>query len=251
MLVPTVVVLVLGVVLIAAGLATSAAGIAAVCLGTLVVVGVASDLRRVRSRRRTGAWIAHAGIGMAVIAIAGAAWTTSTTRELRPGDVLEVGGYQLEYREVERERDASRMLTRAVFEVRRGDAELGTLRAGRDFHPASGEVSNEVGIRHDLLRLHDLFVTVDRLTEDGEARVQAFVNPLVPLLWLSGLVLALGALLAGWPERSRTLQAPPADRNGDERVPSELDAVHELRNRAAAPRELLSSVRGAPRRPGP
>jgi cytochrome c-type biogenesis protein CcmF len=251
MLAPTLLVLVLGAVLVAAGLASSAAGIAAVCLGALVVAGIASDLRRVRSRRRVGAWIAHAGVGLAVIAIAGSAWTTSTTRELRAGDVLRIGGYELTYQQVERERDASRMHTRAVFEVRRGGDELGTLRAGRDFHPASGEVSNEVGIRHDWLRMHDLFVTVDRLPEDGEARVQAFVNPLVPLLWLAGLVLALGALLAGWPERSRPLQVPPADRNGGERVPSELDAVHELRNRTAAPRELLSSVRGAPRRSGP
>jgi cytochrome c-type biogenesis protein CcmF len=251
MLVPTLLMLALGVALVAAGLSSSPAGLAAVCLGALVIFGVATDLRRTRKRRRVGAWIAHAGIGLAVIAIAGGAWTTTTTRSLHPGETMRVGAYRLDYRTVERERDAARMHTRAVFTVSRRGDRLGTLRAGRDFHPASGEVSNEVGIRHDWLRSEDLFVTVDRLTEDGVVRAKAFVNPLVPLLWLAGIVLALGALIAAWPERVHTLRASDIDRNRPERVPSELDAVHELRNRTAAPRELLSSVRGAPRRPGP
>lgn len=144
------------------------------------------------------------------------------------------------------------MHTRAVFTVWRGDDRLGTLRAGRDFYPASAQVSNEVGIRRDWLRAQDLFVTVDRLTEDGVVRAKVLVNPLVPLLWFAGILLAVGAALAGWPERASVLRATDLDdRNTHERVPSDLDAVHELRNRAAAPRELLSSMRGAPRRPGP
>ncbi|MCW2920325.1 MAG: cytochrome biosis protein [Thermoleophilia bacterium] len=255
--------LALGTVLIAAGLGSSPAGVAACCLGMLVIAGVVGDVRRslhgrrishpeqsavartryvlARNRRRFGAWIAHAGIALVVIAIAGGAWVDETNRELHAGDVLEVGAYQLTYREVERERTGERMRTRAVFEVRRGDTDLGVLRAGRDFHPASGEVSNEVGIRPDWLRMQDLFVNVDRLTEDGVVRAQAFVNPLVPLLWLAGVLTALGGVIAAWPDRrSRS----GSDRNLGSGVEAEQDAVHELRNGVAAPRELLSGVRG-------
>jgi cytochrome c-type biogenesis protein CcmF len=223
--------LAVGTVLIAADLGSSPAGVAACCLGALVIAGVLRDLRRslqlrreghpdqprlarvrhvlVRNRRRWGGWIAHAGIALVVVAVAGGAWVQTTTRELRAGDDVRIGGYELTFREVERERTGARMRTRAVFEVRRGDADLGILRAGRDFHPASGEVSNEVGIRHDLLRMHDLFINADRLTEDGVVRAQVFVNPLVPLLWLAGLLTALGAVIAAWPERTRG----GADRN--------------------------------------
>jgi cytochrome c-type biogenesis protein CcmF len=262
--------LALGAVLIATGVADHPAGIAAVSLGVLVLAGVVADLVRalrshrlahdhehhlrsvravlVRRRRRWGAWLAHAGIALVVIAVAGTAWTTSRTRELHTGEGVRVGSYELTYRSVERERAGAAMRTRVVFDVRRHGDDLGKLRAGRDFHPASGEVSNEVGIRHDWLRAQDLFVTVDRLTEDGVVRAKFLVNPLVPLLWIAGLVTVLGALLAALPDdRSRAR----GDRNPRSGVEAPQDAVHELRNGTAAPRELLSGLRGAPRRPSP
>ncbi len=263
--------LVLGAVLIAFGLGTSVAGVAACCLGMLTVAGVVADFRRslrsrreahpdharwarvrhvlVRNRRRWGGWIAHAGIALLVVAVAGSAWVEQRTAELRSGEVVRVGGYELEYRELERDRSGARMRTRATFDVRRESGEeLGALRAGRDFHPASGEVSNEVGIRPDLWRMHDLFVNVDRLTEDGVVRVQVFVNPLVPLLWLAGVLVALGGLIAAWPERDGGRGAGRDRRSG---VEAEQDAVHELRNGAAAPGELLSGVRGSTVGPTP
>ena len=267
MVAPLIASLALGIVLIAAGLASSAAGIAACCLGMLVVAGVVTDLRRslllrreahpeharwarvrhvlVRNRRRWGGWLAHAGIALVVVAIAGSAWVEERTVELRAGDQVRVGGYELTYRDVQRERSGARMRTRATFAVRHGDADLGSLRAGRDFHPASGEVSNEVGIRHDFLRMHDLFVNVDRLTEDGVVRAQIFVNPLVPLLWLAGLLTALGGIVAAWPERRGT------DRNPATGVEAEQDAMHELRNGTPAPGELLPGVRGSAVGPTP
>ena len=52
----------------------------------------------VRNRRRWGGWLAHAGIALVVIAIAGTAWTQTTTRDLHRGDVVRIGGYELTYR---------------------------------------------------------------------------------------------------------------------------------------------------------
>lgn len=261
MLVPLGASLVLGIALIVAGLGSSPAGIAAFCLGMLVIAGLVADFRRalvqrhaafpehtrssrmrhvlVRNRRRWGAWIAHAGIALVVVAIAGGAWSNQESAQLRTGEQLRVGDYTLTYTSLERARSGAAMQTRASFTVTRNGRSLTTMRAGRDFHPASGEVSNEVAIRHDLLRMHDLFITVDRLTEDGVVSVQAFVNPLVPLLWLAGLLTALGAVIAGWPER----RARPVDTNGRSGVEPDHDAVHELRNGAAATGELLSGVR--------
>src|SRR5690606_31290589 len=135
----------------------------------------------------------------------------------------------LTYVDVSRDRDGARMRTRARFEVQRGDRALRDLHAGRDFHPASGEISNEVGIRHDLVHMHDLFVTVARLTEEGVVRLQAFINPLVPLLWIAGLLTALGAVIAALPDR-RSGSGKNADTNADMRVEASADAVHELRN---------------------
>ncbi|MEO6866683.1 MAG: cytochrome c-type biogenesis CcmF C-terminal domain-containing protein, partial [Gaiellales bacterium] len=268
MMLPITASLVLGIVLIAFGLGSSPSGIAAASLGMLVIAGVIADfvralrLRHVavpeqsrggrllhvlrRNRRRWGAWTAHAGIALLVVAIAGSAWTVSSTAELRVGETATVGDYKLTYVDVSRDRSGARMRTRARFEVRRDDRRLADLYAGRDFHPASGEVSNEVGIRHDLPRMHDLFVTVDRLTEDGVVRLQLFINPLVPLLWIAGLLTALGAVIAALPDPRSKKNAEPSDTNGDRRVEPDPDAVHELRNGAATPGELLSGVRRTP-----
>ena len=42
---------------------------------------------------------------------------------------------------------------------------------------------------------------VDRLDEGGTAHLKLLVNPLVSLLWLAGLLLAAGGILAAWPSR--------------------------------------------------
>jgi cytochrome c-type biogenesis protein CcmF len=228
MIVPLACALTIAVVLTAFGLGGSPLGVLAIALGVLVVAGVCADFVRavrarraqqdgarmwsslvhvlVRMRRRWGAWLAHAGIALVVVAVAGASWNQLETVTLTRGESITVGGYTLTYAEVERARTGERMRMRAEFDVTRGEQSLGTLRAGRDFHPASGEVSNEVGIRHDWLRLHDLFVNVEQLTETGDVTVAVHVNPLVPLLWIAGLMTALGGLIAAWPTRAPRVQ---------------------------------------------
>jgi cytochrome c-type biogenesis protein CcmF len=198
-----------------------------------------------------GAWLAHAGFGLVVIAIAGAAWTHTATRELKRGDQVRIDGYTLTFTDVTRKRAPTAMQTRAIFDVQRGGRDLGQMRSGRDFYPASGELSNEVAIRHNWRLAHDLFISIDRITEDGVVTAKIFVNPLVPLLWLGGIVIVLGALLAALPGPARMFSRGRTDSNGGSRVGVDPDALHELRNGAAAPGELLSGVRGTARRPEP
>jgi cytochrome c biogenesis factor len=94
-------------------------------------------------------------------------------------------------------------MTRAHFDLTRGDHHSGELAAGRNFYPVSGEVSNEVGIRHDVRSGGDLFVIVDRLTEDGSVDVKVLVNPLVNLVWISALLMVAGGILASGTRQRR------------------------------------------------
>lgn len=224
--VPLLVSMTAGVMLIALGYGTSVAGVAAVSFGVFVILGLCSELahavraRRsaaegmamttatrgvlVANRRRYGGYLAHAGIGLLVIAVAGSSgFDSSTSGRLERGERLQHAGWTVEYVGVERQRTANAMQTRGRFEVWRGDGNRTTLEAGRNFYPASGEVSNEVGIRHDLLRASDLMIIVDRLTEDGTARIKLVANPLVNLLWAAGVLVAAGGLVAAWPGRGR------------------------------------------------
>jgi cytochrome c-type biogenesis protein CcmF len=89
---------------------------------------------------------------------------------------------------------------RAVVGVERGGRDLGTVEAGKNAYTAEQQVSNEVGIRSDLLTGEDLFVIAEQVNPDGTVYLRVFVKPLVNLIWLAGLVFLLGSLIALWPD---------------------------------------------------
>ena len=77
---------------------------------------------------------------------------------------------------------------------------LGTVEAGKNAYTAERQVSNEVGIRSDLVTGEDLFVIAEQVNADGSVYLRAFVKPLVNLIWLAGFVFVLGALITLWPD---------------------------------------------------
>src|SRR4029450_3348268 len=101
---------------------------------------------------------------------------------------------------------------------RAGEA-LGTVSAGKNAYSAEQQVSNEVGIRSDLLTGEDLFVIAEQVGDDGTVFFRVFVKPLVNLIWLAGLVFLLGALITLWPdareERRLATRYAPAGQRAD------------------------------------
>jgi cytochrome c-type biogenesis protein CcmF len=154
-----------------------------------------------RNRRRYGGYVVHAAIVLLAIGIAGSSlYQTIVQRHLRPGQTMRAGDYTLAYRSLERRDGPNAQEVRAVLDVRRGNRELGVVRAGKNSYPVERQVSNEVAIRSDLLTGEDLFVVADQIDKDGTVYFKVFVKPLVNLVWLAGLVFVLGALVALWPD---------------------------------------------------
>ncbi len=154
-----------------------------------------------RNRRRYGGYIVHAAIVLLAIGIAGSsAYDTVNERRLVPGDTLAVGDYRLTYRGLQEREAANATEIRAVLGVERDGKALGTVEAGKNAYTAERQVSNEVGIRSDLLTGEDLFVIAEQVNADGSVYVRAFVKPLVNLIWLAGLVFVLGAMITLWPD---------------------------------------------------
>jgi cytochrome c-type biogenesis protein CcmF len=87
------------------------------------------------------------------------------------------------------------------LDVWRGDRDLGTLHAGKNAYTVEDQVSNEVGIRSDLVTGEDLFVIAEQINPDGTVNFRVFVKPLVNLIWLAGLVFLVGSLITLWPDR--------------------------------------------------
>ena len=154
-----------------------------------------------RNRRRYGGYVVHAAVVLLAIGVAGSsAYDSVVEGRLARGESLAVGGYTLTLREVTEREAANATEIRAVLGVRRGGDDLGTVAAGKNAYSVEQQVSNEVGIRSDLLTGEDLFVIAEQIRDDGTVFLRIFVKPLVNLIWLAGLVFVLGALIALWPD---------------------------------------------------
>jgi cytochrome c-type biogenesis protein CcmF len=167
-----------------------------------------------RNRRRYGGYVVHAAIVLLAIGVAGSsAYGTTVERKLRPGETMQVAGYDVTYRGLTQSRAQNAVEVRALMDVRRGGDRLGTLEVGKNRYPVEQSSSNEVGIRTDWLRAEDLYLIADQIDANGSVYFKALVKPLVNLIWLAGLVFILGSLIALWPDarEARRLAARYAD----------------------------------------
>ena len=67
----------------------------------------------------------------------------------------------------------------------------------------------------------DLYVIFSGTAPNGGASLKVLVNPVVDLLWLGGLLIGLGALIAIWPDPHVARRL--ARRYAEEPLPSELE----------------------------
>jgi cytochrome c-type biogenesis protein CcmF len=155
-----------------------------------------------RNRRRYGGYVVHAAIVLLAIGVTASSLyeTARGPVKLQQGDTLSVADYELRYAGLVQRRSQNAVELRALLDVERGGRSLGRIAAGKNRYPVEDVVSNEVAIRTDWLRGEDLFVSVEDVNEDGSVRLRVFVNPLVTLIWLAGVVFLGGTLIALWPD---------------------------------------------------
>jgi cytochrome c-type biogenesis protein CcmF len=219
---PTLAAVGVGVLLVVLGAGSSIPGLIAYTFAAFVTVTIAQEFVRgtrarralsreswpaafsslvARNRRRYGGYVVHFAVVLLAIGIAGSsAYDTVAEGRLAPGQSLAVGDYRLTYRGVEERQAANATEVRAQLDVRRGDAELGRVEAGKNAYDVEQQVSNEVGIRSDWVTGEDLFVIAEQVNPDETVYFRVFVKPLVNLIWLAGLVFVLGSLITLWPD---------------------------------------------------
>jgi cytochrome c-type biogenesis protein CcmF len=155
-----------------------------------------------RNRRRYGGYLVHAGICVMAIAIAVSATLGSeTTETLRPGEELALGAYRVRHDRLVVEPLASDARVRETrAELTLSGPQSGPISTAlRDYPSSTTPIATPV-VRSSLGE--DLYVTLlgyDPTT--GAATLHVFVNPLVGWIWLGGLIVALGAMFAIWPDR--------------------------------------------------
>jgi cytochrome c-type biogenesis protein CcmF len=153
-----------------------------------------------RNRRRYGGYIVHVGIIFIFVGATGKAFVQETKATLSEGESAQVGEYTLTYRGQRTYKSLNRHVLAATVEVRRGDRSLGELYPQKRWYGTSDQPTTEPAIRSTLAE--DLYVIPVALDE-GTASFKFLVNPLIMWLWIGGVVLTLGTLVAMWPTKAR------------------------------------------------
>ncbi|HUP58933.1 MAG TPA: cytochrome c-type biogenesis CcmF C-terminal domain-containing protein [Thermoanaerobaculia bacterium] len=159
-------------------------------------------------RRRLGAYVAHLGVVIMIVAIA-VSGTQSTTVEsmMSPGQSITVSDYELTFLGVEVREESNRTLTIGNIAVRKNGRQFGTLSPAMNQYFTQREPigSPDVLTRWD----EDLYLSIMSIDPStGRLGLMAIVNPLVGWIWISTGILALGGLLAMFPaSRRRELEA--------------------------------------------
>ncbi len=175
----------------------SLAGAGACAMAAWLIVTSLIEIRRRRGARLAvfAAAIAHAGLGVSLLGIAGTtAWRSEALTVLGPGQSVTVGPYTLRLDGVTAVEGPNFRSNRATIALMDGNAVKAVMHPEQRFYPAAGQDLSVTAIRTTGLR--DLYLALGDDRGQGRWTLRAIVSPLAPLIWLGGLVMALGGALS-------------------------------------------------------
>ena len=159
-----------------------------------------------KSRRRYGGYLVHLAIVMLFVGFTGKAFTTEKEFVLELGESTRIRDYSLTYEHLVHSEDANKTLHTASLGLFRGGEFLCTLLPERHFYKNVEQGTTEVSI-HSSLR-EDFYLIMVGWSEDGSAKFQVYINPLVNWVWAGGIFFVMGSLWSAWPTaRERRLAA--------------------------------------------
>jgi len=149
-----------------------------------------------------GMLVAHIGLAVCALGV-GLSTAYDAQKDLRmlPGDSTELGGYQFQFVEVERVEGPNFIAYRGNVEVRSGDVFVVSLSPEKRSYKSGGQVMTEADIDGQLNR--DLYVSLGEPLGDQAWAIRFQVKPFVRCIWLGGLLIGLGGLLAALDKRYR------------------------------------------------
>ncbi|WP_420461748.1 heme lyase CcmF/NrfE family subunit [Candidatus Palauibacter sp.] len=175
------------------------------------VGGALADLFT-RNGARYGGYVVHVGVVVIALAIS-VAWTWKAEREmtLRAGERLAIADYEIEFVEAWGREEAHRYVIGATFDAYRDGRGIGQEQPRLNFYTATQQTIATPSVKSSLTS--DLYLTLMAVEpERGEhVTVRAIVNPGIVWLWIGGMIMGLGALLAIWPRRRDRMQEAGAE----------------------------------------
>jgi len=170
-----------------------------------------------RNTRRYGGYVVHIGIVLLFVGFAGQAFKSDTKGSMQAGDLLRIKNYTLHCDGLTSGETPNYEYTRALFTITKNGEAFTTMHPEKRFYKASQQPTSYVAIHPSLSE--DLYVVLAGMEQDtGKAVIQVFINPLVMWVWIGGIVVLLGTMLAMVPSRveremaeQKKVQSPGAE----------------------------------------
>lgn len=156
------------------------------------------------NRRRYGGYLAHIGVVCIALGVAASsAFRQEFDGTLKPGTTMRTGAFELKLDSLWGKEEPQRAVVGATVVVLRGGREVDRLTPRMNFYRTQDQPVPTPAVRSRPWG--DLYLNLMAFEQDGSsATIRAITEPLVPWIWLGGLIVCLGAAVAGsGPARKR------------------------------------------------
>ncbi|PDT08824.1 heme lyase CcmF/NrfE family subunit [Rhizobium sp. M1] len=146
-------------------------------------------------RSAFGTALAHAGLGVSVLGIvAVTTFQSEHVVEMKPGQVVEAGGYSLEFDGMRPARGPNYSEERGHFTIRRAGVAVADTWSAKRLYTARQMPTTEAGIL--TFGLSQLYVSLGDATTDGGIVVRIWWKPFILCIWGGALIMAAGGLVS-------------------------------------------------------
>jgi cytochrome c-type biogenesis protein CcmF len=157
-----------------------------------------------------GMILAHLGVAMFIV---GVTMVSNFGQEhdvrMSPGDVSEIAGYAFTFDGVKRVPGPNYNAHRGSFQVSRDGEHLATLEPEKRTYFVQTRPMTEASIDWGFTR--DLYVSLGEPLDNGDWSLRLYYKPYVRWIWLGGVLMGLGGLLAVTDRRYRTAKVRSAE----------------------------------------
>jgi len=161
-----------------------------------------SDLAGRGGRSYYGMWVAHLGIAVFII---GVTFVTQFDIEkdvrMTPGDEVALNHYVFRFDGVAPHEGPNYLAQRGTVHVLLDGREIAVLHPEKRTYRVQTKPMTEAGIDAGLFR--DIYVSLGEPLGNGDWALRLYYKPMVRWIWLGGLLMALGGLLAASDPRYR------------------------------------------------
>ena len=170
-------------------------------LGERTLTALGGLLRR--HNRRYGGFVVHLAVLVVAVGVTGSqTWSVHTETTLKRGEQAELGGYRIRFEGLRESQESNHGKVTGTFTVLNGRGAGTVLEPAKKFYPQQQSPIAYVDYR--LGFIDDVYLVLGDFARDGtSATVKFQVNRMVSWIWLGGVVLTLGTLLAVLPEPRR------------------------------------------------